>query len=558
MTARVPPYRGRRVAVERRPNGRWRVGQTGIYGIADPAETIDLRIGELSDSPYDQPEERRRCLKELAEQQQRDRRGYLLAWLVEELDEVIAHFHGPVPQPVTTPVEVMAMARQAALCRAWLDFLQGQADFQIGQLAARTMLLLWRRYCRVLTELYELDGTSEALDDATWKALSSWQDLEGEYRRALNYWSRVLLDPDNESSIASILSEESENPAGSREKHSLDRPREQAVEDLIWLPQGGLRQFFRTQPEGHRFLDRLARGWFLPRYDLPSVSRLIRDQIRAGGGPRWLGWIYRSSVGMPWLLVELSALLLMAGVWLGSASSAQVAGAWVIWSALGIAALVTRLAWPLVGIMGLVLLVADWSLATGSLVWSYGLVVLGTVGALLSVFCVLYAIWRLGRSALYPFSIRLAAGTFVGLVALSGLSDQFADFTFKALCTAEHPCGWVGSLLLLGISLAAALIYMFSDALNQVNDRRLAWQRSWRLFRFGWAQSTLFAAATSWLAAGRAIPTHLPGTPGPCRVLPVWLGGLYPDYLLSAGVLALVVGVLTQIMWEDRPIPGPL
>ncbi|MDH7487496.1 MAG: hypothetical protein QHJ81_14630 [Anaerolineae bacterium] len=518
MSTGLPLYRSRHVAVERRPNGRWRVGRAGAYGIADPAETIELRIGELSDSPYDQPEERKQCLKELAGQQGGEY-GYLLALLVAELDEVIDHFHGPVPKSVSTPSEVMAVACQAALCRAWLDFLEGQAGFQIGPSAERSLWRLWRRYCRALSALYELAGDSEAMDTAAWKALSSWRDLEDEYRRALHCWSRILLNPDNEATIANVLSEGGENPATLMEREPLARRWEQEVADLIWLPQGGLRRFFRGQPDGPRFLDRLARGWFLPRYDLPNISRLIGDQIDAAGGPRWLGWMYRSWSRMPGLWVELSALLLMAGAWLGSASQAQ-----------------------------------EGFLRTLCIV----LVVLGGAGALLGVAGVLSGMWRLGRRALYPFSVRLAAGTFAGLVVLSGLSDHLADYMFKAFCTTGQSCRYVGSVLLLVISGVAALVYMFSDALSQINDRRLACQRAVRLFLFGWAQSTLFAAATSWLAANRVIPTQLAGTSAPCRVLHLWAGDLYPDYLVSAGVLALVVGVLTQILWEDRPIPEPL
>lgn len=192
-------------------------------------------------------------------------------------------------------------------------------------------------------------------------------------------------------------------------------------------------------------------------------------------------------------------------------------------------------------------------------VWSSGLVVVGAVIAGLLLLLTIVATLKVGRMALYPFSLRLAAGTIVGMVALSGLSEQFADFAFNAFGGPERVYRLPASLLLLGIGLLLAWGYIFVDSLSRLGDAKLARRRTWHLFIFGLAQSVVFAAVASWLAAGRLVPLALAGRSPPCRVLHLPSGGaLYPDYILVAGILAFVVGVFTQILWEDRSIAEPL
>jgi len=506
------------VAVERRPNGLWVVGRADEYGrIADPDETIRLRIGELAESPYDQPEERERCLRELAEN--KAERGYLLAWLADEVDAAIEHFHGSVPLAVTTPAEVMAVAEQAALCRAWLDYWQGRSDYQAGQAVSPGVLLLWRRYARALSVLYELEPASPALDDAAWHALTSWHDLDPEYRRGLRNWSRILLDPLSEGFVADNLTRTSATDQEPIDTALMAKAWEQEVRDLLWRPDGELRRFFHEQNAGRRFLDRVARQWFLPRYDLLSVGRIVQSRLQAAGAPHWLTALYDVRIGMPWLLPEFIALLLVAGAWAGGVGRGWLAQLW------------------------------------GGAVVLEGVVLVGValVGSLL-------AAWRLGRSALYPFSLRLATGTFVGLVALSGFNEQFDAFTFNAFCPGQS-YGREGTVALLVLSLSAALAYAFSNALNWVSDRRLALRRAGSFFLFGWAQATVFAAAASWLVAGRLVPVCF-AEPCvlPCHRMEFLAGTLYFDYILAGGILAFVVGVFTQILgsWGDYSIPEPL
>lgn len=511
---RTSLYPGQRVAVERQPNGAWLVGRADAYGhIADRNETILLHIGELAESSYDQPEARAQCLRDLAERQAE--RGYLLAWLADEVDAVIEHFHGAVPLEVATPDQIIAIIKQASLCRGWLDYWQGSG--QTGETASPGVMLLWRRYCRALTVLYELEPASPALDDAAWRALASWHDLEAEYRRSLRNWSRIVMDPLSEGFIADNLAHGINADRMPAEPEAIASVWEREVNELLWRPDGGLRRFFREQPAGRRFLDRAARRWFLPRYRLDDVARIVKEGLPRQGLVAMLRSMYDPRVLMPWLWVGLIALLLLVGIFAGGVGHGWLLHLW-----------------------------------GGLLVTTAGCMMLAMLAASL------WAAWRLGRLALYPFSLRLAAGTFVGLVALSGVNEQFAVFTFNAFCQRQS-YSLTGTLLLLALSLGAALAYTFTNALNRIGDRRLALRRAAGFWLFGWAQATIFASAASWVAAGRLAPIC---AEKPC-VLPchgmAFLGGaIYFDYVLIGGILAFVVGVFTQILWDEHPIPEPL
>lgn len=53
---------------------------------------------------------------------------------------------------------------------------------------------------------------------------------------------------------------------------------------------------------------------------------------------------------------------------------------------------------------------------------------------------------KLGCMALAPFSPRLVAGAVVGLIAMAGLSDQFADFTMHAFSGPGRSYFWSSTL----------------------------------------------------------------------------------------------------------------
>lgn len=452
-----------------------------------------MGLGQLAELANDEPEARNGFLREL--QAHRDENSTLVTRLVNELDGVITRFYGPVVIEAQTDEEVGRAAAQAALCRIWLDFLQGPVDYPaMGSPTNPTLLLLWRRYHAALALLFERD----------WQR---WGDTEAEYRRALRNWSRALLDPNNGWLMAHLAQKE----AGESEAVAWERE----VRHLIWLSEKNLRRFFRERRDGKRLLDRLMRQWYLPRYDLLGAGQVLRAML-AGDLPRWLQWLYDEQKGMPWGMMGVSALLLLAGAGLSQTASHAI--------------------------------------------WGKVLVVAGFGVAIVLLLALVTTMVRLGRSALYPFAPRLAAGTMVGLLALTGLGDRVADFTFNTYCGVipdERPYGWLAVPLLV-VSLGAALVYLIADAQKALADANLARRRAVLLFVFGWAQAIVLAAFVSILAGGRLMSTHIKGLPEPCHQLHFDVGVVYPDFVLTASILGLAVGVLTQILWQEPGILDPL
>lgn len=107
------------------------------------------------------------------------------------------------------------------------------------------------------------------------------------------------------------------------------------------------------------------------------------------------------------------------------------------------------------------------------------------------------------------------------------------------------------------LALLAAILYLFTDALGHLDDRRLAWQRTWTLVLWGWVQTMIFAAGYGWLGAERLFPIGK-GLEIPDRYLSVWGGAIYFDYSIIAGVFAFIIGVFIQILWEDKSITESL
>ncbi|MEZ4637856.1 MAG: hypothetical protein R2856_23345 [Caldilineaceae bacterium] len=119
-------------------------------------------------------------------------------------------------------------------------------------------------------------------------------------------------------------------------------------------------------------------------------------------------------------------------------------------------------------------------------------------------------VWlRWGRLGVYPFSLRVAAGTVVGLIAIPGLSDNVAQFLFAPMAQTGG-AAWTG-IALLTAALIAAFLYLFSGALGRLNDWGMALRRAAHLFFFGWAQALVFCER---VAAGRGRHPHAADTGG--------------------------------------------
>lgn len=505
------PYHGHLITVIQQDDDSWLVGVHGEDGNILPGQpTLCLNVGKLGASNGWQPVEQGQALYDLLANRDSES-GHLLLWLQEQVDAVIQHFYGTdLVEPIEkNDVLVMRLVQQAKLCKVWLDFLQGDADFERGQNFSPDRMLLWRRYCRTLAALYEALAaprkTSRTLQKLTHESVQ--KEIQREYYRALRNWIQILLD----RNIHDIRLQPVE-----KEPASLIQTWEAEVDDLLW--QGDrLRRFFRQEGSGQEFMESIVRQWYLPRYDLYNVGRLCHARLsytesNATALPylqRCWQILFVRGLAYPWVAVFINALLLVIGIGQG-------------------------------GLVGLVLV----ALA--------GLFVLAQVGLTL----VTAVKQRIRRFIFYPFAPRLVAGTVVGLLAQAGLNERFIDFTFHGLSCPTMSWHWEGWSIVVGM-IGAAGLYVFVDAFGRLNDVKAASLRTALILGYGWAQATLLAGLISWWFVGRLLPLGASGAPS-CRHLLVPGGTLHFDYVIAAGALALVIGVFTQLLWEDRTITEPL
>ncbi|MCB0117323.1 MAG: hypothetical protein KDD84_24655 [Caldilineaceae bacterium] len=438
----------------------------------------------------------------------RDRQPDVFYYYLAEIEAVHARFLGEAPQRVDE-TNLCAVMHQATVCKVWLDFLQGQDDYETGRGVDAGLIYLWRRYFRTLAAVHE--AANRESDGPGSDLFRQWCNLDDEYRRALRNWWRILADPANEWFFIHLRDRGAPG-------QSVARVWEGEVDALLRTQDGHLRPFFRNAGDVARsFLDRVARVWYLPRMDLVASTKIVRDLLPAQGGGQVLRLLYAS--GLPWLGVGVIALLFVAAGFLPTPLTVPYAyGVHTIALGFGL------------GWMALILMLV------------------GGLGYLI--------VWlRLGRLGVYPFSLRVAAGTVVGLIAIPGLSDNVAQFLFAPMAQTGG-AAWTG-ITLLTAALIAAFLYLFSDALGRLNDWGMALRRAAHLFFFGWAQATVFAAAASLLAADAILmPPTLAGQPLPALALGI--GPLYPGFVVAGGIVSFAIGVFTQILWAGLAVTEPL
>ena len=253
--------------------------------------------------------------------------------------------------------------------------------------------------------------------------------------------------------------------------------------------------------------DQLVRRWMLARDDLPGATRLISSVLLTRGGQKKLEWLYRliaSSFRMLHWFVIVSAALGLASLYFQS-------------SGLLISAGVVGLLFP-----GLTLLLTGW---LGEFPWS--------------------------TQVLYPLALRVPAMGMVGILAATSLADAYVNFAFSAFSPAHYQA--------LGLILAGSLIPSFLYIKFEVDSRRIsrkpALSRSVFIFLYCSACSLWLGFAMGWLAAPMGL-MQLKDISAP--FLMVFSQPVSFSYVLIISVMALLVGVFTQIFWEDKSISEPI
>lgn len=275
--------------------------------------------------------------------------------------------------------------------------------------------------------------------------------------------------------------------------------------------------------------DMILRRWFLAHDDLAGAARVIQQLVRQQPGKVSLASWLAGQVGRIYAWLGAGLVLLLLAGWATAAFPPR--SVLVVWLA-PVPGLVVGLIFPM--------------LITG--------VVIARSNAI-------------SRQALYPLALRIPAMGLVGVLAMSGLADPLAKFCFNAFA----PKVWGVGLFLVLVSLAAAFLYTFFEAHVRTGRRWKALLRAGRLWLVGWVSTLWLAMVSAAIADAIGLTACEPGayspTPGFCTSAGVltfhsgfFLWGLRfsYDYILVISAMALLVGVFTQIFWEDKAIAEPL
>lgn len=163
--------------------------------------------------------------------------------------------------------------------------------------------------------------------------------------------------------------------------------------------------------------------------------------------------------------------------------------------------------------------------------------------------------------SLYPIALRVPAMSVVGILAIVGLADPVISFGFNAL---QEP---LAVLLLVGASGLGSLAYIFFEVQARVNDTCPAIGRALLLWSYSLASTFWLAFFTALIADPLRLTACDPKEIGDaCMNGMLVLNHMFSlgkyrisaDFILVVTALALVIGVFTQIFWEDKAIAEPL
>jgi hypothetical protein len=292
---------------------------------------------------------------------------------------------------------------------------------------------------------------------------------------------------------------------------------------LLFQPQGEVLWPFAAGEEDQPFTERLLTGWFLPRYDLARVMRVLSqlpDRSKPYESGTLLGRAYaltdrirnRVAALMYWVITRLQVLLpLLAIIFLG------------------FPAVFPQLVWrsrPLATI--------GWWVSVGlALLASAQIVFQGT------------------RPLRYTLP-RITLAIFVGYLALASSSEIM---TFAIVAYEQYPpLAWAVALG----STIIALLAMYIEARRRLETRSQALSRAGQVLATAAARSLtlgwlILAPAGSLLLAGTGVVEQ-------ARCCDGWIGGLriYPQLIFVLAPLALFVGIFVQTIWEEYPLTHPI
>lgn len=443
-------------------------------------------------------------------------------WLDElkKQEEIIEHKKTTAPERFSRK---LVLYRLTEICLAAIEMWSGNAS-----LMEPSKLLLLRQRYRYLAWM-AWDWEDPKIFPPTFKPAGIMPKYEYLMRQARREWGETLLEKSEQVEL--------ELSAGLPENENWDMDHE--AELLIQSP-GHAPWFFAVKEPGDvLFTDRLIRGWFLARDDLPGAARLIAELASKQPTEKQRRCISNViKLIHPWIIAwfAITAVYLLFAAWQPSLLTTLLS----LSTFTGLPAISTF------DFLIVLFLVAN--------------VPVGFVG--------LYLLADLKRMASYLFALRVPAMGVVGILAIAGLADAYGEFSLNAW---ESP-GIAYSLLV--TSVIASLAYILFEALTRTRSKKVLIRVS-LLWLYSWA-------STFWLALVSAMSLDKVGvsacqpvstmdaicnrilSDGTYRIVLkrfIEMGDgsqLSIDYIFLVSGLALLVGVFTQIFWEDKVIAEPL
>ncbi|MHC1733404.1 MAG: hypothetical protein AB9888_15405 [Bacteroidales bacterium] len=152
----------------------------------------------------------------------------------------------------------------------------------------------------------------------------------------------------------------------------------------------------------------------------------------------------------------------------------------------------------------------------------------------------------------YPLALRVPAMGAVGILAVAGLADAYITFGFAAFSAEQTPAA---ILLLIGC-LVPSWFYIRFEVNSRRVIRKYANKRSWLIFLYCTATSIWLGTFTALLADPLKLTENVNLLP-PFLTTPFGYRISFSSVVIISA-LALLVGVFTQIFWEDKAIAEPL
>lgn len=506
-------------------------GDTALIKIPDTtsfgASLIDM--GAISDlAKQYKPESIQKAVQGFINPEHRATHLHLLHlspfWIgaLSRLEKILGHERGKFRN-------ILILYRLVEICLEAIQALENDGEEKTSQLQTSASLLLRQRYI-YLAQLNPL-----AIQERE-KLPSFVPGYEFQIRKAREAYASLLLDEDR------VLLAFSEVENGGKPwdldgevqllLYGFSRIEGMTQQEAIQLiSSSNLWSFAKSDLPDMILTDTLLRRWFLAHDDLASASAAVRGLLDSD---KKILKLAAGGLNRVYLLSGIGLAFFFAGAYLpeGWQIIPELALGWLKQALIYIGAFI------------------------------------GLILPFLSVITIVFLSQKpfSGRQVLYPLALRVPAMGLVGVLAIAGLADSLVRYTLNAF-------QWIWPALFVVIcSIVAAFAYILFEVQTRIPVRQKAWRRASALWLRGVISTTWLAIVTGWLVDPIGITACTPEMETKIKCITNHFGSVISiersanflggrislDYIFLVGALALLVGVFTQIFWEDKAIAEPL